>query len=194
MYKKRGFTLVEILFVVLIAAAILVFAVPAYKRVQERTSYNAALGILLDINNQVTALERDLRMSTGYTKPVLASGSYIMKGDENWLGQAPSSDAEKAKPWNQYVMDKKGNQTNFSKAFMWALRTFYLKNIPDTKGYDFYILNGNPSDPTIGDCKVTGKTPVACMLKSGTIKDCYKGAVILADGSVQRIKGADCQD
>jgi len=191
MWKKYGFTLVEVLFVVLIAAGVMVFAVPAYKRAQERADYNAALGTLLEVSNAVTALRRDLRMSTGSPISVPSSGDWIKKGTPNWTGKAPYTDAEKAKTWNQYVVESPSG-TSRIKAFMWALHMFYLKNIPDTKGYDFYILNGNSA--TLMICQVEGKTPVACMLKTGTANDCYKGAVVLADGSVQRITGDNCKN
>ena len=199
MYKKGGFTLVEMLFVVVIAASIMMFAVPAYKRVQEKADYNAALGILLDVNNAVNSLKRDLQMLPG------ADGiSFPKETNSQWSFTKNTPRAftvVNVSSWNQWLVDSYSGSgsgsAEWDSDFWGALFEFgYLKQIPDTRGYSMHIVNGSvPSG--IADCGENvpdGLTVSACVLKDGTKNDCYKGARILSDGSVQRIKGADCTE
>ncbi len=198
MHKKHGFTLVEVLFVVMIAAGIMAFALPAYKRVQERAKYNAALGTLLDINNAVNSLKQDLKVSTNVSVDIPGStASYIKNGTDDWNGTAPAPTSDVAKgeiSWNQYVVSQTGD--NLTKAFMWALHKFkYLKPIQNTD-YDFYILKeGGSSDLT--KCHVGSIKGTACMYRADKedsieAKDCYGGALVKEDGSIVRIKGNKC--
>lgn len=50
---KKGFTLLEVLVVVLIAVLVTLFAVPAYKKSQDKNRYLAASGVLMDLANAV---------------------------------------------------------------------------------------------------------------------------------------------
>ena len=199
MCRKHGFTLVEMLFIVLIAAGIIAFAVPAYKRVQERADYNAALGTLLDINNAVESLKRDLRMSTGKSVSIFPSNNTnYVDYKNNW---APDADSDVKKgniSWNNYVASQAGTN-NISKAFIWALNEFnYAKPVQNTvvAKYDFYILNPKASG-SLSKCALTNEKGVACIYRKGRESaeqnDCYAGAVLKADGSVVRLKGAKCK-
>lgn len=192
MHKKQGFTLVEMLFVVLIAAGILVFSVPAYKRVQERGKYNAALGTLLDINNAVTALKQDLKMSTGksVTFPASTSTSKAIQ-----FSGSTNADlfALNVTDWNKGLSDAYSTSETWNNYFMGALFKFgYLKPLTNTSNYSFYVIKGNATTVCNSKCRTseTGKNVVACMCNSTT--GCYKGAIVLNDGSVQRIKGSAC--
>lgn len=197
MYRKHGFTLVEILFVVLIAAGVLAFAVPAYKRTQERSTYNAALGALLDFSNAVNSLKKDIELVTG-TSFELIDSNETFKWDLTSKGTEPQNVPDRLQTWIANL--PKGDSVR-KKGFTWALVKFgYFKplqngNAISTK-YNFYVLNGNP---TSGDCKLdsvpAGKIPVACMyLKSTQDKTgCYVGAIVYNDGTVQREKGSKCK-
>ena len=191
MCKKRGFTLVEMLFVVLIAAGVLVFAVPAYKRVQEKANYDAALGTLLDVSNAVNSLERDLRMvsSENILFPRETGTMWSFSNTLNNTGTFSTS----AVAWNQELADSYNSADDWDTQFWGALFSFgYLKPIQQTKGYNMYIINGQVPQ-AIGNCQAEDGTVVACMLDA-TKKGCYKGARVLSDGSVQRIKGSLCTD
>ena len=59
MQKRNGFTLLEVLIVVVIAVSVAAFAVPAYKKTQEKNKYLAAQGVLLDLGTAVRALRAD---------------------------------------------------------------------------------------------------------------------------------------
>lgn len=51
--RKRGFTLLEVLIVVVIAVMVSAFAVPSFKRSQARNKNLAATGVLMDLGNAV---------------------------------------------------------------------------------------------------------------------------------------------
>ena len=182
MCRKHGFTLVEVLFVVLIAAGILAFAVPAYKKVQERSAYNAALGTLLEISNAVSSLKQDLKISTGTSVVFPANGEKITVPPESICLECNLTPTG---PWNNWVAS-----APTANNFMWALKKLgYLKPLKNTKGYSFYILNGTSSSDV---CYVSSGTPVACMYN--TQANCYKGAVVLSNGKIEQIKGSSCQN
>lgn len=48
-FSCKGFTLLEVLIVVLIAVMVTMFAVPAYRKAQERNRYLAAVGLLMEM-------------------------------------------------------------------------------------------------------------------------------------------------
>ena len=50
---KKGFTLLEVLVVVLIAVIVTLFAVPAYQKSQDKNRYLAASSVLMDLGNVV---------------------------------------------------------------------------------------------------------------------------------------------
>ena len=56
---RGGFTLVEVLAVVVIAVLVTMFAVPSYRRAQERNRYLAATGVLMDMGNAARMLHAD---------------------------------------------------------------------------------------------------------------------------------------
>ncbi len=202
MYRKHGFTLVEILFVVLIAAGVLAFAVPAYKRTQERSTYNAALGALLDFSNAVNSLKKDIELATGTSFNWLDNNE-AFKWNLTSKGTKPQQNVllgsnDELYTWIANL--SKGDSIR-KKGFTWALVKFgYFKPLQDgntiSTKYDFYVLNGNPAS---GDCKLdsvpAGKIPVACMyLKSTQDRTgCYVGAIVYNDGTVQREKGSKCK-
>ena len=63
MQNAKGFTLLEIMIVVVIAVSVAAFAVPAYKKAQDRNRYLAAQGVLIDLGNGIKMLREAL--STG---------------------------------------------------------------------------------------------------------------------------------
>lgn len=48
---SKGFTLLEVLIVVVVAVVVTMFAVPSYKKSQDRGRYMAASGVLMELGN-----------------------------------------------------------------------------------------------------------------------------------------------
>lgn len=63
---KNGFTLIEVMIVVVIAVTVAAFAVPAYKRSMERNKFMAAEGKLIELSS---ALRNVQQMFGGYSCP-----------------------------------------------------------------------------------------------------------------------------
>ncbi len=188
--RKYGFTLVEVLFVVIIAAGVLAFAMPAYKRMQERSDYNAALGNLLDVGNAVNALKRDLKVVKGASVSFPTSAAFWNATQNGSFTQDVTGTT-----WNKWLVGHADSSANWNTQFWGALFTFnYLKPLQNKKGYSFYVLTpgGNTNSICSGRCKTSkgdgsNSSVMACMCKSGTKNGCYFGAVMLTDGNVERI-------
>ena len=63
---QKGFTLIEVMIVVVIAVTVAAFAVPAYKRSMERNKFMAAEGKLIELSS---ALRNVQQMFGGYSCP-----------------------------------------------------------------------------------------------------------------------------
>lgn len=179
MQRKNGFTLVEILFVVIIAAGILMYAVPHYKRAKERAAYENAVGVLTDIGGAIVALERDLDMrNISFTFPVNSNKMQLITPIKE--GSTQTLEAYLATP----------TDAKFLKAlFMWK----YLDTFPNPHptGYSFYgVSNGS----AICESHCADANVVACMCKTGTTDGCFYGAMYLKDGTIKRIKLDACQN
>ena len=61
--QKKGFTLMEMLIVIIIISVMVVFATPAYKRAQARAKYQASLGTLVQLGAAVQMLRAVCRLS-----------------------------------------------------------------------------------------------------------------------------------
>ena len=193
--QKRGFTLLEILIVVIILASVLAFAFPAYKRTQDRNLYTAATGVLLDLGNAVQNFQTDLATFGNTT----SFPSTCEKTQDDWqhpsAGTAPVYD-------DAHFVDLHDMQ---AVSFPYALfARNYIQPIPYDyctlaystcgssdacvyKGYIFYLcpVNGSSSDAC---CDVD---TVACMQLSPDVTRAtgglYKGARYLRDGTLEQI-------
>lgn len=67
---KKGFTLIEIMIVVVIAVSVAAFAVPAYKKSMDRNKFMAAEGKLIELS---TALRNVQQMFGGYACPAVTN-------------------------------------------------------------------------------------------------------------------------
>lgn len=76
---KKGFTLIEVMIVVVIAVTVAAFAVPAYKRSMERNKFMAAEGKLIELSS---ALRNVQQMFGGYSCPNTTPEDMYLNQDE----------------------------------------------------------------------------------------------------------------
>ena len=86
MNNKKGFTLLEILIVVVIAASVLLFAVPAYKRTQDKSVFTAAQGVLIELRSAVQSVRQDL--AAGGSSVQLPSGTTPLQLLAAWQNES----------------------------------------------------------------------------------------------------------
>ena len=190
MWRKKGFTLVEVLFVLVIALGIAAYAVPNYRRSQERSRYEAALGLLTTYGNAISAMERDME-SDGYnfTFPRTTTYFQIPPTTVNTTGVQIGS----VEQWTDIVgLRNIGNASNANRAFMWAMLKYkYAEKLPSTdSGYSFYAIGTNTASICGGNCKQNqaGGSPVMmCMCQNTTNSTgCYYGARMLRNGRIEK--------
>ena len=207
MIQKRGFTLVEVLFVVIITAGALALALPSLKGVRERTKFQASLGRLVAIGSAVEGITRDLAMqgiNIRVGDNISTHFMYYYATDPDSATFTSSGPGSK-KDFKSYLYPASGlTEENREKRVVYALQKMgYLKRITNKEiqadPYRYFVLNNDASsNSTVGPCVTglpTGAELVACMLKA-TRKDtdCFLGARYLQGGQVQTVRGSKCKD
>ncbi len=178
MLHRKGFTLVEILFVLIIIATIVAFAVPSYNRTKQRARYEAAVGILVTVGNAVQAINRDLR----------DIGSNVQLPIDGDFTQVVDSNVEMGNETFSHFMEN----CNDANCVLGAMYQKYLREeIPADTGYRFFAVDGNSS---ACDRLCSG---IACMCSQFAASDsmvpaCFYGANMFADGTIERIKLPSC--
>lgn len=169
MRTQKGFTLLEVLIVVVIAVSVAAFAVPAYKKSQDRNRYMAAQGVLIDLGNGLRSLQADLAV-TGVTYPT--SPVYVQT---SWQTSSLANDAD--------ITASNANVALFARKYMSPI-PFDSSNT--YKGYLFSVCPLNKA--TSSNCCNNDKEVVACMRKSSAASgDQYYRALFYQDGSVKRL-------
>lgn len=170
---KKGFTLLEVLIVVVIAVSVAVFAVPAYKKTQDKNRYLAAQGVLMDLGNGLRTLQ-----SEGYAFP--SSAQQVTYSNMNGTLAADalisSSNYQRALVARKYMSPIPFDNTSTS---------IY-------KGYKFYACPVNTASSS--NCCNKNAGVVACMedstlqtvANSPTAGQYYR-ATFLRSGSIKRI-------
>lgn len=153
---RGGFTLLEVLIVVVISVMVTLFAVPMYKKSQDRNRYMAASGVLLDLGNAVRMLKTD--------KPDITVSATVSGNATTAQKNAITSDTT---PTSSNVV-------------AWLQANKYLNTIPFNgastyMGYTFKLHTG-------GSASCTGCTSgIACMQGSNSL-DQYTCAWVDASG------------
>lgn len=184
MRRSQGFTLLEILIVVVIAASVLVFALPAHKRAQDRNMYLAAQGVLFDLANAV----QTLRMNLAELDPEAAfpAGTAPVQVLAAWQNASTSDYTTAASNELNVLSDTQRRYALFARN--------YLQPIPYDSGnvykaYTFYIC---PPAGSNSQCCGNDTNVVACMQDTDAATTraaagLYYGALVLQDGSVVQI-------
>lgn len=184
--KKTGFTLVEVLFVLVIVAAVMAFAVPSYKRTKDRAAYDAATGILVDLGNAVQAMKRDLMMQN-YPYNFPTSANY-----QEFPGSVSTIINPAEKTLRQYI-ESRPSSSEKDNAFKHALYIFNYLEPVYPKNYKYYVVRNNVS-ANICNSKCTASNLIVCMCKPDySASDCYYGAMFLSTGDVKRLEGSSCR-
>lgn len=169
MKTRKGFTLLEVLIVVVIAVSVAAFAVPAYKKTQDRNRFLAAQGVLIDLGNGLKMLQADL----DFSYPNSAT-----RVQTSWQTTALSNDA--------LLTSRNAHIALFSRKYMSPIpfdsantyKGYYFSLCPEDKASSFY-------------CCQSDSEVVACMYdlsySSRPSKGLYYGAVFLRDGSIKQI-------
>lgn len=170
---KKGFTLLEVLIVVVIAVSVAVFAVPAYKKTQDKNRYLAAQGVLMDLGNGLRTLQAE-----GYAFPTSAQQvtSSNMSGTLGTDVEVTNSNYQKALAVRKYMSPIPFDNTSTS--------TY--------KGYKFYACPVNTATSTA--CCNNNAGIVACMedstfssVAASPTAGQYYRATFLRSGTVKRI-------
>ncbi len=144
--NKRGFTLIEVMVVVLIAVMITMASVPLYTKNQDRNRYLAASGVLIELGTAMKLVAEDFPNFSGDTIAIVSNASDSDISSQGSVS-APTKDTLVA----------------------WLQANQYLNRIPFVTGkYKDYTFKVSKSGSA--DCSVTGitckGTGLACM--SGT--------------------------
>ena len=182
MKRTFGFTLTEMLFVVLIAAGILVFAVPSYKRAKERSAYEAATGLLVKLGSAVQTFEKDLQLKGFYQT---AAGGTAIELDKSTLNNTSLNGVT----LNAAYFQGKTIQQNLGMLIPAKyLDDFPVAGSPQLGGYKFYWLAGSKNV-----CGQNISAKVYMVSQDVSIANgCYCGAAYMADGTVKRLSGSTC--
>ena len=169
MYKQKGFTLLEVLIVVVIAVSVAAFGVPAYKKTQDRNRFLAAQGVLMDIGNGVKMLQADVSFDFPTSGQIFQS---------SWQNSYLNPDVAIGS-WN-------ATTALFARKYMSAI-PFDSGN--SYKGYYFSLCPENKASNS--NCCANNEEVVACMFdpnySTRASKGQYYGALYLKDGTIQRV-------
>lgn len=201
MKHRNGFTLLEILVVVVITISITAFAVPAYKKAQERNKFLAAKGVLQDVGQATVALRADLRSVGAIIEDI--PSVYFASWFQNTGRSEYTTARDRELSWFVEEKDSSGEYRIYSTSTLWFLYILFAKgylqpiafdNLSNNtssrsyKGYYLYICQASGVGDS-GCCKANpSENKIACIRKTGTKAECrtseYSGAYVAEDGSV----------
>ena len=168
MKQQKGFTLLEVLIVVVIAVSVAAFSVPAYKKMQDRNRYMAAQGVLIDVGSAIRSFQLDANCSFFDRRPYK-----FVKTQQN------------AEDEGKICLPK-------------ALFFYkYLSPIPfdeddKYKGYTIYTCGSSWDGEYRAEfCNINGLKGIAYIkdddYAARATKGQYYGAVYLEDGTIKRV-------
>jgi len=97
----KGFTLVEVIVVVVISLIVVSFSVPVYKKTQEKNRYRAAQGVLVDLAN-------GLRMLTAEHPNISITSAAVSSNGDTGTANVPADNAVHWMMTHEYI-----NRINF---------------------------------------------------------------------------------
>lgn len=166
---KKGFTLVEILIVVVILASVVAFGVPSYRKAQIRSRFNAALGTLTQLGGGINNLYSDIQTYSGnsWTYAPEEEGALT---HATWTTSAFNSNVRDLSltRWGQDGILPDG--LDWNKAFVLALVVReYMPPLKLGTGisaevipYNHYICNPNLAGEAKLNCGTSGDNRTCC--------------------------------
>ena len=177
---KAGFTLLEVLVVLIIVTSVFAFALPSYKRTQDKNAYTAAVGVLTDLGMSLKMFRQDLAAvssrkfpsaSEAFSYPFTYSLSHCREGHTTFETAENSTDLLCIMFKENYMQPIPWDGTSSGSSF---------------KNYEFFICRESTSSS--GQC--TSGTVAYMLTKSGVTRasgDTYKGARISRSGNITQI-------
>ena len=185
MRNTKGFTLLEIMIVVVIAVSVAAFAVPAYKKAQDRNRYLAAQGVLIDLGNGVKMLREAL--STEAEDRTFPVSNAVLQITSTW--QDGRADKYVDNSLSNYGANDDLGKAMFSRRYASAV-AFTGDNGSSFMGYKFFVCPQNEDSDQ--HCCNKDRQAVVCMadenFASRSTKGQYYGAVYLQSGTVKQLE------
>ena len=174
-HLTKGFTLLEILIVLVIAASVMAFAFPAYKKAQNKNKYMTALGVLQDLGTSVIAFRQDLA-PLNKIYPVSSGVALSFATNPNSCDSSYTIESATTSARLSCVLIMQG----YMQPIAWDAERRTVR------GYQFTVCpqEGTPSSSTC--CGSDGA--IACMkIWNGTSSSPYYGARVYRSGNVEPI-------
>lgn len=172
---RSGFTLAEMLIVVVIAALVVVWSVPSFKRSQERARYDSAKGLLIDFGMAVQAMRGDCSACT--------TGTSVYRGT---TGKQLTSSMQTTLSSEASICNLTDDQRDIALFARDYIPPVPLSTDNKYKNYAFYICPANGS--TYSPCCSAGPnsvSAVACMYDANASSS-YQKARFLDDTTIYR--------
>ena len=185
--QKKGFTLLEVLIVVVILASVVLFAAPAYKKMQARAQYNAALGTLIQLGEGLRLLYENYPNRVWGSDPIELNNSNIFSNEN-------VTRAKGVENLNDLDLAVQENIDTFFASLVARGYMARLKNIDDASNQFRFFICHPDGDP--GDC-CNKPDEIACMyIPQANCNDLnkeYSWAHYFRDGHYERVTNRnDC--
>ncbi|MCQ2410849.1 MAG: type II secretion system GspH family protein [Elusimicrobiaceae bacterium] len=194
MKKTHGVTLLEVLIVIVIASSVLVFALPAYKRTQDRSLFLAAQGLLVDLGSAVRSLQADLRLADSRKSFPKDNSIQLVR---TWQNESSSTYSQVGQKKLESLNNDELPYALFAHGYLQPVR-FDSPASNEHKKYTFFICPQNQASTSNTDCCNKDSKVVACMQDADACttratKGLYKGARFMKDGSLVQVTVSDAQ-
>lgn len=173
--SNKGFTLLEVLIVVVIAVSVAAFGVPAYKKSQERNRYLAAQGVLMDLGNAVRTFRQDLKIDCISNKvdvKTFPDSTAAVQLRSNWQTTTQEGDL------SSLTTNADMGAAMFTRKYLAPIQ--FPTGTHVYKGYSFYICPQTTSSSSY--CCGGDSTVVACTRNTSSTN--YQWARYHKDGSI----------
>lgn len=177
--------------VVVIAVSVAAFAVPAYKKAQDRNRYLAAQGVLIDLGNGVKMLREALALEApGRTFPASAAVIQIPSAWQNGKKDEYVDNSLSAYTSNEHL-----GKALFSRKYASSVAFTGENDNSAFMDYKFFVCPQNEASSQ--HCCNNDRQAVMCMEDENccarSTKGQYYRAVYLQNGTVKQLEKQNCK-